>query len=967
MLPFSFLFLFLSFFQTYTWSNPNDASYTLVEDKAQLPILTPSFAERKTLKLRLANGLEAYIISDPKAIQSGATLVVQTGSWSDPVEYPGLAHFLEHMLFLGTEKYPVESEYDSFIKEHNGESNAYTASDHTLYLFSINNDSFEQALDRFAFFFKKPLFNPSGVQRELNAIDQEFAKNFSSDAIREYYVNKELSQPSHPFHAFNSGNTQTLTKVSQAVLKKWYQEHYSANLMHLIIYSPLPLNVLKDLVVEDFKDIANTNRLPTQINAPIFSTPQHKQIAFVEPLRDKNGLRLLWELPPAFAHMQDKDPAKVVCYIMGHEGANSLLEELKNAGLAENLACGGYNLSSEHALISINVQLTEKGLREKDVVIEKIFSVLAALRQHGIPPYIFDEIQKIEMLRYQYQSRESPFKYLMQMGEPLIRENLQTFPEQSSILQHYDPQAIQSLLNFLTPNHVHIMIVAKPELSGVRPDRKEQWMQIPYTLLPLNQEQMQRWNEPEPISNWSLPAPNPFIPKKITLASLEAQSDLHAGIPQPLTLINDPSAKIYYAKDVTFQIPQTMWCFEIKTPLVKKNNAREMALAELFTQCLKEVLNPFSYSAKMADLDYDIERAENGITVTVRGYQDNAETLFEAILQQLKNIRPPLQLFEWLKSSLLRDYRNFTQESPVAQGFEIYQSIIYENYSTHVQKAQALEPVSYETFLDYCQHLFDQTYTVGLFYGNVEKEQAMRVYHKLQNTLSSSIYPLEAQMIQKVISLPSTQGPYMLTSTTQNPGNAVILGIESEGFSFKQRAAQQILAQAMNGPFYQTLRTQQQTGYIVYNSAEELERHLFNFFLVQSNSHDPRDLLARFELFIETFLREMQEKELTRERFDVIYGALLTTLKQPPQSLEAMGDLLKTLAFKYEGDFDWMAKRIQGYEDLTYEDFLKITTDFLDKDNRRRLALLIQGPQGHYYCPLQNIEEIRNISQYTAR
>ena len=51
--------------------------------------------------------------------------------------YEGIAHFLEHMLFLGTEKYPIENEYERYILDRNGHFNAYTASDHTAYYFTI--------------------------------------------------------------------------------------------------------------------------------------------------------------------------------------------------------------------------------------------------------------------------------------------------------------------------------------------------------------------------------------------------------------------------------------------------------------------------------------------------------------------------------------------------------------------------------------------------------------------------------------------------------------------------------------------------------------------------------------------------------------------------------------------------------------------------------------------------------------
>lgn len=59
------------------------------------------------------------------------------GSLSDPAELPGLSHFLEHMLFYASERYPEEDEYSKFISEHGGGSNAYTAAESTNYHFSV--------------------------------------------------------------------------------------------------------------------------------------------------------------------------------------------------------------------------------------------------------------------------------------------------------------------------------------------------------------------------------------------------------------------------------------------------------------------------------------------------------------------------------------------------------------------------------------------------------------------------------------------------------------------------------------------------------------------------------------------------------------------------------------------------------------------------------------------------------------
>jgi insulysin len=323
-------------------SGEEEPAYTIVSDQSRVSILTPSLAKRQTLKIRLTNGLEAYLIADPEATHAGAVLTVEAGSWHDPDAHPGLAHFLEHMLFLGTEKYPVESDYDRFIRAHNGKANAYTASDYTLYLFSIDPAAYEEALDRFAFFFKKPLFNPSGVDRELSAINQEFAKNFNQDGIRENYVRKALANNQHPFHRFNAGNSTALSKVTQKILREWYQDHYSAHLMHLIVYGPYSIEQLKSWIIEDFKDIPSTRKQPSYPQGEALSNDTLGKIVYIEPVKNIRTLRLTWELPPPFSQRKSCKPEKLISCLLGHHGKGSLLAMLKTEGLADDLRCDDY-------------------------------------------------------------------------------------------------------------------------------------------------------------------------------------------------------------------------------------------------------------------------------------------------------------------------------------------------------------------------------------------------------------------------------------------------------------------------------------------------------------------------------------------------------------------------------------------------------------------------------------------------
>ena len=145
----------------------------------------------------LENGLKGILVSDPTTDKAAAAMDVNVGHMSDPWELPGLAHFLEHMLFLGTDKYPDENSYSQYISQHGGSNNAYTASDHTNYYFDITPEFLPEALDRFSQFFLTPLFTESATDREVQAVNSENEKNLASDPWRQqqlerYWFMKDL-------------------------------------------------------------------------------------------------------------------------------------------------------------------------------------------------------------------------------------------------------------------------------------------------------------------------------------------------------------------------------------------------------------------------------------------------------------------------------------------------------------------------------------------------------------------------------------------------------------------------------------------------------------------------------------------------------------------------------------------------------------------------------------------------------
>lgn len=125
----------------------------------------------------LENGILITVIRDTSLERSSCAFAVDVGASDDPIDLPGLAHFTEHMLFLGTEKYPKENHYKEFLNSNSGSSNASTSMESTVYKFDVNKNKFAQALDIFCHFFKTPLFHENSAAREVRAVDAEVQRS----------------------------------------------------------------------------------------------------------------------------------------------------------------------------------------------------------------------------------------------------------------------------------------------------------------------------------------------------------------------------------------------------------------------------------------------------------------------------------------------------------------------------------------------------------------------------------------------------------------------------------------------------------------------------------------------------------------------------------------------------------------------------------------------------------------------
>jgi insulysin len=238
--------------------------------------------DRQYRYVTLENGMRVCLVSDPKTVAAAASVAVNVGSVHNPKELQGLAHFLEHMLFLGTEKYPDENTYNRTLSEHGGlsvnlrsacfdtlragHSNAFTSEEATVYYFDVHPDYLAKMVDIFAQFFIAPLFTESATLRELNAVQNEHSKNLQSDSWRFDLLKRSRANPDHPASWFHTGDLKHLLDDpkskgidTRAQLIAFHAKYYASSIMTACVLGRESLDDLERLARACFAPVANTS------------------------------------------------------------------------------------------------------------------------------------------------------------------------------------------------------------------------------------------------------------------------------------------------------------------------------------------------------------------------------------------------------------------------------------------------------------------------------------------------------------------------------------------------------------------------------------------------------------------------------------------------------------------------------------------------------------------------------------
>lgn len=209
-------------------------------------------------KMQLSNGLTVVYekLEGYKSISIGVW--VKTGSAYETVDNNGISHFIEHMIFKGTQRRTAK-EIASIIDGIGGELNAYTAKECTCYYTKTLSLDYEIALDVLSDMIKHSTFLEEHIETEKTVILDEI--NMYEDAAEEIVIDimSEINFKGHPLGFPILGSKKTVSAFTREDVRAYYQEYYTANNMVLSIAGDFEEEQLLRLVEAYFSDVKKSD------------------------------------------------------------------------------------------------------------------------------------------------------------------------------------------------------------------------------------------------------------------------------------------------------------------------------------------------------------------------------------------------------------------------------------------------------------------------------------------------------------------------------------------------------------------------------------------------------------------------------------------------------------------------------------------------------------------------------------
>ena len=820
--------------------------------------------------IELANGLEVILVSDPNAEKSAAALSIGLGAASDPEEYPGMAHYLEHMLFMGSTQFPEPDGFMAFTAEHGGMTNAYTGLDITNYMMMVENDAFAEALDRFSSFFTDPLLDPTYIDKEKNAVNAEWSMRREQDFRIIYRLARQLLGD-HPANRFQIGNLESLADKTEgglhAATVAFFEQYYSANLMKASLIGNLPLEALQTLAERHFGEIPNKQAVKPEMSATIdFAEVGAKRVHYA-PQDDTRELRLDFIIDNN-SDLYDTKPSEYLSYILGSEMPDTPAVRLRDLGWASALMVSADPARyGNYGLFTFSVQLTPEGLAHREDITAMLLGYLNMLREQGIDDRYAEEFGTSMANRFRFLEKMDDFSYAHELTRAM-----QTYPARFAIEAPYrftgfDKEAVEAVLAQLVPQRLHVWEIDQAQVVS----ESLYFYEGQYAVEPLVVPDAAALALQTADYQLALPAQNQLLPQQFELAVTDSTPDL---------VIDEPGLSVWLQGSEAFaDLPRGYAQVYLNSPLRQQQVEAAVMLvlwSDLYGLEQTALINEAGIAGMGLSLGLD-----EGLRLSISGFTDKQPALLATALAALR-IDPSAQSLDQAVDRFVRGLENRKRELPFRQLGRTLSSLTRTGFYDEASLLDAVAKVTPARFNAFVETVLETALVRVYLFGNYDADFAQSLASTLSSALPAQRSAATAYARERVYSPVPGQTLVKNTDLPVEDLGMMLLYAAPEA-SVANEAIGRVLARHLRNRAFDTLRTEEQLGYAAGGLTTTLQDHPMVGFYIQTPVKTPVDMLARFEAFAEEYAVMLEE--LTPEQFANLKSGVLTQLTEPPTNL----------------------------------------------------------------------------------
>ncbi|MFW0758921.1 pyrroloquinoline quinone biosynthesis protein PqqF [Pseudomonas sp. H11T01] len=367
----------------------------------------------------LANGLRVSLRHAPRLKRCAAALRVAAGSHDVPLAWPGLAHFLEHLFFLGTERFPADQGLMACVQRHGGQVNARTSERTTDFFFELPSQAFDGGLERLSDMLAHPRLDQNDQLREREVLHAEFiAWSRDASAQQQFSLFDGLSAM-HPLRGFHAGNRFSLPvpqPAFQQALGEFYQRFYQTGQMTLSLAGPQSVAELKALAEEFGAALAIGPQVKQSTPPALMATADNSYQQAGE--RRLNLLFASEQLPVSSPEALD-----FLCTWINASKPGGLLVELQRRQLVETLKAAPLYQFAGQALLNIEFTLTANGSKQHPLISELFFDWLHFFNENGDWPQLREEYALLQQRKQQVSGAMDLARLDSEQLEPCLSEH----------------------------------------------------------------------------------------------------------------------------------------------------------------------------------------------------------------------------------------------------------------------------------------------------------------------------------------------------------------------------------------------------------------------------------------------------------------------------------------------------------------------------------------------------------------